>query len=1791
MLTASESPLPVAAHLQLDELEADLKAGDITPQGYEKRRAKILSKYHQVSTNDVVRGSMSKPMTRVSVVGESINIDDKRSQTASPVQSDSSGSSSQESGDKKSRRKEVRWSSQTRPHSSDEVMVHRSASSDALAGNAKRASQQSGAGSNRAAQQQKSNTNFNHVRFSSHNSYAPVYPISLQHPFPPTSNPLQMPPLPQMTGMNQFYHPAYQAQFAQQQQQFPHGMTPPQHLFYGPVRTPQPSSSTSANERILSKSVSCTDLGSRSSRSSSIDSASGKDANVANNRVSMSEYDIAGMAAAAAAAGRTSPLFYTSQTPTMPHPQIPFPVSPSSWNDFTAMRAALPSTQPEFPPPSPSPKMNHSGFFPSTMPTQASADPIPARTIPFPVTDDASGVNMSTFPSIVHILHFRSKVSPKATVFTSISGKGREIASVTFEKMLARVEKLATTLMDGGRCQKGDHVGVVYKRSEILDYLIGLLACFLAGMVAVPIVTSSITLDDEVTEILFVLESCRVSVAVTSDTTLKSLTKAFSATNVRLPRIDWVKTNDFSLPANRIYGALNSLFSSSSTTPGVLRPTDNLMRNEAEDSIAYVEFSKNAKGELKGVVMRQREILKNCANLKGSYGFSSSDVVLGHIEPRQQCGLIFAMLGLFTGHHTVFVAEGHDDISMGWVGIVDKYKITSAICDYPSLVDISTSLSSSGLNIQPLKSTSLTSIFVDCLSPDSGFVNNFKLILEKAGNSSVEIVPILSLPEFAGVIIAGRDRIALTTDSSISSVLPFPSFCAELKSVVDGNVSMSTDGVNDTASKLMLCDSGFPSAEIGIAIVDSERRMALPRNQIGEIWVCSSTLTPKSLWNLPLVTAELMQASAVFLRHTKSTVGRDDAMSHSKLVAEASAAVYLQTGLMGLIIDENVIPEVKTPRVLVVGLKSDRVLVENLSGSSNAGNMVTHFANILSNAVLDVAETIKACVVFNIPLGDRQLLVLLAETEQDGGADDSTASKIYDVLKDCFSVSLYAVVFCRKGSLPRYKPDTTSGTGLQSTFNGYVSGIAYSGTSYRKVPAVDIEKCKNLLLSGDLCVDHFKFFASAQLESLIGKLDNTGSAKVKGGDQDQDLLVVASQGGQKVGQIAGGILDIPVVDDHTGVNLTQFPTICHILMWRAQRMPEEVAYALVDQRSRETKIVTLGKLSSRVHSLAHHLRQGNALDPGSCVLVMMPFSLDMVYAIYGCLYAGVVPVPFPVLESNRLDEDVAYLIQTLGELRCNQVLCNPSVEDLLRSKPVQNIFKTLAPSGFTFPNLINIQRCPKLAMHMSAEDPAFHLANYKRPMNDGKLSLISSLLSRSPPAMFMVSQSADGLKTRVQIGHAAVMERCKIMAIQNGLMNSLRSAKPVIIDEVEGAGIGKPPLIVSGAVDDCFKMLYSLFAGVYAGLPTVIIAPQDFRNNPQRSKPESYTAFLKAFLINGLVPRTIAPVYSPVIHPMVSSRGYMPSDLTTLWIDLKWLRRGKVKVLKETSHQLRTSTEKPLKDSIQVHDYGKILNNTIVAVVDINRRRLCSPNELGEIWVCSPANVQSIERDVMKDPVPTIIDLSNTALANATPPSPRDTSPLIGASIEGVDPSLVFARTGQVGFLWPVSPEPTREEFDSLSRNRNSFHHPRSLNERMRGFKGWDRVLNGAPYEMVLFVLGSLDDVLFVNGLKHFPVDLEATVEGCHRLVASDGCVIFKAGSGEMVCVVETTSEKNYAALVPVIVGRMLEEHEILLDIVCFVKQGQILRDRYGKKQRGKMAQSYASSTLSTLKIVKVTPQ
>ncbi len=228
------------------------------------------------------------------------------------------------------------------------------------------------------------------------------------------------------------------------------------------------------------------------------------------------------------------------------------------------------------------------------------------------------------------------------------------------------------------------------------------------------------------------------------------------------------------------------------------------------------------------------------------------------------------------------------------------------------------------------------------------------------------------------------------------------------------------------------------------------------------------------------------------------------------------------------------------------------------------------------------------------------------------------------------------------------------------------------------------------------------------------------------------------------------------------------------------------------------------------------------------------------------------------------------------------------------------------------------------------------------------------------------------------------------------------------------------------------------------------------------------------------------------------------------------------RALREGFVQVTNPKEDPF--GLILQDSGMVPVSTQIAIVNPETQQICRTGEFGEIWVSSEACAQSFYGS--KDP----FEIKR-----------------FQARLPDLDNKSMYVRTGDLGFLY-------------------SFSRPMGP--------------SGSLVEMqTLFVLGSIGETFEVNGLNHFPADVENTVERSHRIVTRGGSAIFQAG-GLVVLLVEVVRTSHLSSVVPVLVNAVLNEHQFVLDKVAFCAKGDFPRSRLREKQRGKILASWVTRRL-----------
>jgi acyl-CoA synthetase (AMP-forming)/AMP-acid ligase II len=590
--------------------------------------------------------------------------------------------------------------------------------------------------------------------------------------------------------------------------------------------------------------------------------------------------------------------------------------------------------------------------------------------------------------------------------------------------------------------------------------------------------------------------------------------------------------------------------------------------------------------------------------------------------------------------------------------------------------------------------------------------------------------------------------------------------------------------------------------------------------------------------------------------------------------------------------------------------------------------------------------------------------------------------------------------------------------------------------------------CRKEFDSGSLACVHVKFGVEKAVANLpLGDDPVGGIWSQLASQRRQQLLVISEK------QYSGVDYREVVIDDRTAAPLNQFSNIHDLLQYRVARHPEDLSYCTIDSRGREGKAYNWKKFDQKVAAVAMYLKNKVKVQPGDHVLLMYTHGEDFVFAVQACISLGVVTIPMAPVDQSRLNEDAPALLHIIADFKIKVILVNNDVDAVLKQKAVSQHLKTSS----------NILRVNIPSIHNTSKPP-----KQNHGCRELGLTMKPKWLQSGYPVVVWVYWTPDQRRIAVQLGHDTLIALCKVQK-ETCQMTSMR---PILGCVRSTIGLG---------------FIHTCLIGIYLASPTYLVSPVDFASTPHilfhtlsrfKIKDTYATSNMLDYamahgvgkasplqecknLMITMESRPKVDVYQKVrIH--FAQAGLDRTAINTVYshvlnpmitsrsymcvepIEL-WLDR----------QSLRRGLIVPVHPesdpgALLLQDSGMVPISTQICVVNPESNRLCVVGEFGEIWVQSEANV-------------TCFYGSKDAL---------DAERFNGRLVDA-DPNVRYVRTGDLGFLHNVS--------------------------RPIGPSG------GVVDMQVLFVLGSIGETFEMNGLCHFPMDIEASVERCHRNIVPGG--------------------------------------------------------------------------------------
>ncbi|XP_044160849.1 disco-interacting protein 2 homolog A isoform X1 [Bufo gargarizans] len=577
------------------------------------------------------------------------------------------------------------------------------------------------------------------------------------------------------------------------------------------------------------------------------------------------------------------------------------------------------------------------------------------------------GVVSNWPPSLLTALHRWGTTQPKAPCLTSLDTTGKAMYSLTYGKLWSRSVKLAYTLLNKltskneSLLKPGDRVALVFPNNDPVMFMVAFYGCLLSDLIPVPIEVPLTRKDAGSQQIGFLLGSCGVSLALTTDACQKGLPKAQTGEVVTFkgwPRLAW-----FVIDGKHL-----------------MKPPKDWHPHigDASNDPAYIEYKTSKEGSTMGVTVSQSAMLAHCHSLTQACGYSEAETLINVLDFKRDAGLWHAVLtSVMNRMHVVSIPYALMKVNpLSWIQKVNAYKARVALVK-------SRDMHWSLLAQRDQRDVSLGSlrmlIVADGANPWSiSSCDAFLNVFQSRGLRPEVICPCASSSE------------ALT----VSMRRP-----PDLGGVPPGKVVLSMNGLSygviraDTEEKLSVLtvqDVGqvMPGATMCVVKVEGAPYLC-KTDEVGELCV-SSNSTGTAYYGLHGITKNIFETMPL-------TANGDP----------VSSQPFLRTGLLGFIGPERL--------VFVVGKVDGQMVV---SGRRHSCDDVVATALAVEPMKFVYRGRIA---VFSVNVLHDERIVLVAEQRPDSSEEDSFQwmSRILQAIDSIHQVGVYCLALVPANTLPK----------------------------------------------------------------------------------------------------------------------------------------------------------------------------------------------------------------------------------------------------------------------------------------------------------------------------------------------------------------------------------------------------------------------------------------------------------------------------------------------------------------------------------------------------------------------------------------------------------------------------------------------------------------------------------------------------------------------------------------------------------------------------------------------------
>lgn len=411
----------------------------------------------------------------------------------------------------------------------------------------------------------------------------------------------------------------------------------------------------------------------------------------------------------------------------------------------------------------------------------------------------------SPFKHWLALLRHRAEDTPDQTAFGFIGNTLDDEVLMTYAELDVKAQRIAAMLQQ--MASAGDRVVLLFQPGA--DYICAMMACFYAGMIAVPVYAPRMNASYE--RVLQVTQSARASVLISTRLVVSQL-------------------QDTAWQA-LIQSGLKTLASDEAQLPDVSEWREPALR---PDSLAVLQYTSGSTGIPKGVMLTHDHLITNSRMIARNMGCDHHSVGVVWLPPYHDMGLIGGILQpMYTGFPVHLMSPATFlQRPMRWLEAMTKYKATHSAgpnfgyehCVRRARPEIVETLDLSawqvaGNGAEPIRAETLRA-FSETFAP--------------AGFRPTAFMPCYGMAETT-LFVTG-----MAFQEGVHSV------SVSRTGLTHGRICEPHSPDDSTE----LVSSGRADPEVKVSIVHPETMQVLPDGQVGEIWISGATVAA-GYWERP----------------------------------------------------------------------------------------------------------------------------------------------------------------------------------------------------------------------------------------------------------------------------------------------------------------------------------------------------------------------------------------------------------------------------------------------------------------------------------------------------------------------------------------------------------------------------------------------------------------------------------------------------------------------------------------------------------------------------------------------------------------------------------------------------------------------------------------------------------------------------------------------------------------------------------------------------------------------------